>query len=602
MEKRVPGGTISVATRKHSNFFVVLYSRTRHPSAKARSGPLGKAADLPLSLAKLSGPPLHLCLSPSILPMSPRPASSNYFHSSSSSPQQSSTLTSKRSIMATATQTMVKDAIEGIENNPKVPAVEIGPSSAGRALSSSSSSSPSSSNSPPAPIHETSTTTEAERPKLSTLQAWIVIIQLCGNNFINSFSAGLLMVCLPVMAADLNLPQNLLTWPNSVSALTSGSCYLIMGYVSDVLGARRVNIPGSFLQSVFIIATGACQNGAELIAFRALGGVANALFTPSARAMLSKNLAHGRLRNFGFATLVLAFPLGAGLGLVLGGIYADKANWRVGYYSSGAIGLCLSLLGFFTLPKDEKPLGTSRETLRRLAFEIDWLGVALASGSVTMLSYVFAMLSVSADEIHRPTNIALLVISIALLPAFGLWMHRQEKLQRPAVIPNSLWKDSRFTSICLMIGLSNGAQSGLGLFTSLLYVYLPERCYGSYPLTTFQLSGSTAFVSLSSLDSYSASSCHGGTVLHLRRRLYQPSFCLSRCHRGDGPLLAISLVDGHYTTILALLVQRILGPGRRPIEHRCDVHRRLLGHRRSLLWQISSSWRGGVQHLLSDWC
>ncbi|KAF2158497.1 hypothetical protein M409DRAFT_38214 [Zasmidium cellare ATCC 36951] len=310
---------------------------------------------------------------------------------------------------------------------------------------------------------------ETERPKLSTFQAWIVIIQLCGNSFINSFSAGLLMVCLPVMAADLNLPQNLLTWPNSVSALTSGSCYLVMGSVSDVLGARRMNVPGSFLQSIFIIATGASQNGGELIAFRALGGVANALFTPSARAMLSTNIAHGRLRNFGFASMFLAFPLGAGLGLVLGGIYADEANWRVGYYSSGAVGLCLSLLGLCTLPKDEKPLGTAREALDRLAFEIDWMGVALASSSVALLSVVFAMLSVNADDIRRPVNIVLLAISIALLPAFVLWMHRQEKLGKPAVIPNSLWKDGRFTSICLMIGLSNGAQSGLSLFCSLFF-------------------------------------------------------------------------------------------------------------------------------------
>ncbi|KAK4498630.1 hypothetical protein PRZ48_009140 [Zasmidium cellare] len=373
--------------------------------------------------------------------------------------------------MATITQTAVEqEAIEGIEHNPKIPTVEVGPSSAGRALSSSSSSTtPSSNNSQPASTRETPTEAEAQRPKLSTPQAWIVIVQLCGNNFINSFSAGLLMVCLPIMAADLNLPQNLLTWPNSVSALTSGACYLIMGSVSDVLGARRVNVPGSFLQSVFIIATGSCQNGAELIAFRALGGVANALYTPSARAMLSKNIAHGRLRNFGFATMFLAFPLGAGLGLVLGGIYADKANWRVGYYSSGGLGLFLSLLGLWTLPKDEKPIESVREAARRLALEIDWLGVALASASATMLSVVFAMLSVNGDDIRRPVNIALLAISIALLPAFALWMHRQEKLGKPAVIPNSLWKDSRFTSICLMIGLSNGAQSGLSLFCSLFF-------------------------------------------------------------------------------------------------------------------------------------
>lgn len=424
-----------------------------------------KAANLLPNKARLRALAAATC--PSILPRPSRPPLFSHhgsFPSSKHHCQPFAVIT-----MATSTQTVIEqEVLDGIQHNPKIPAVvDVAPSSAGRALSSTPSSSPpSSTHEPPA---------EAERPKLSTLQAWIVIIQLCGNNVVNSFSAGVLMVCLPIMAADLRLPSNLLLWPNSVSALTSGSCFLIMGSVSDVLGARRMNIPGSFLQSVFIIATGFSQNGAELIAFRALGGVANALFSPSARSILSNNIAHGRLRNFGFATMFLAFPLGAGLGLVLGGIYADKASWRVAYWSSGALGLVLSLMGLWTLPKDEKPLSSAKEALKRLALEIDWLGVLLASASAALLSYVFAMLSANADEIHRPTNIALFSVSIALIPAFALWMHRQEKLQKPAVIPNSLWRDSRFTSICLMIGLSNGAQSGLSLFCSLLYVFLHHR-------------------------------------------------------------------------------------------------------------------------------
>ncbi|KAJ5540468.1 hypothetical protein N7494_005544 [Penicillium frequentans] len=52
--------------------------------------------------------------------------------------------------------------------------------------------------------------------ELSRARAVILMITLTGLTFIGSMSAGLLTVCLPGMAADLNLPDNLLLWPASV--------------------------------------------------------------------------------------------------------------------------------------------------------------------------------------------------------------------------------------------------------------------------------------------------------------------------------------------------------------------------------------------------
>lgn len=67
----------------------------------------------------------------------------------------------------------------------------------------------------------------------------------------------------------------------------------------------------------------------------------------------------------------------------------------------------------------------------------------------------------------------LLILSVAFMPIFAFWMHRQEKKGKPALIPNSLWKKRTFTSICLMVLLSIALISGIELFSSLLYVSLP---------------------------------------------------------------------------------------------------------------------------------
>lgn len=55
-----------------------------------------------------------------------------------------------------------------------------------------------------------------------------------------------------------------------------------------------------------------------------------------------------------------------------------------------------------------------------------------------------------------------------LIPSFILWVGRQEKLGRPAVIPNSLWRNRIFSVICIGVfitwGVFNGIESYLTLY------------------------------------------------------------------------------------------------------------------------------------------
>lgn len=77
-------------------------------------------------------------------------------------------------------------------------------------------------------------------------------------------------------------------------------------------------------------------------------------------------------------------------------------------------------------------------------------------------------LSADIHVIRQPTNIVSLLLSVALLPFFAWWMRRQELRGKPALIPNRLWKNSAFTSVCLMVLLSSAVTEGMELFASLL--------------------------------------------------------------------------------------------------------------------------------------
>lgn len=70
--------------------------------------------------------------------------------------------------------------------------------------------------------------------------------------------------------------------------------------------------------------------------------------------------------------------------------------------------------------------------------------------------------------VRKPVNATLLSFSLALVPAFVFWVGRQEGLQKPALVPNSIWKNKAFTTICLMVLLSFAVIQSMELFVSLL--------------------------------------------------------------------------------------------------------------------------------------
>jgi hypothetical protein len=97
------------------------------------------------------------------------------------------------------------------------------------------------------------------------------------------------------------------------------------------------------------------------------------------------------------------------------------------------------------------------------------------SGSKAHIS-TFRVVSDDTQRIHDSTQIVLLSIAGACLPSFVFWVQRQEKRGKPALIPNSLWKELAFSSICIMVFLTWAIVHSLEYLFSLLYVTTtPDR-------------------------------------------------------------------------------------------------------------------------------
>lgn len=244
----------------------------------------------------------------------------------------------------------------------------------------------------PSALEDTTVTTTPEARPLSKLQLTMTILQPSLINFFGSFTSGIITVGLPAIASSISLQRSLYLWPSSIYNLTSGAALLIAGSVADIIGARHVEVCGIFLLGVFVLACGLAQTGVQFIVFRALQGIALAMHIPASVSIITAAVPAGRARNIGFGCLGLTQPLGFSFGMVISGIMIERIGWRSAFYLSGAGILIAAAASWFTLPKI-KPENEGliiRGLLERLRREVDWVGGAIASSGLALLSYVLA--------------------------------------------------------------------------------------------------------------------------------------------------------------------------------------------------------------------
>ncbi|RDL38338.1 Uncharacterized protein BP5553_02678 [Venustampulla echinocandica] len=302
---------------------------------------------------------------------------------------------------------------------------------------------------------------------ISKAKGVTVIATLAGMSFLNSMGSGILIAALPRIAKDVGLPQGLILWPAVVYALAAGCLLLIFGAIADVVGAKLMWVVGSFLFAIFTIAIGLARTSIQIILFRTLLGAAISMCLPTAVSLITNTFPKGTWRNIAFAMNGMGQPLGFALGLVLGGIFTDTIGWRWSYYMMAIINLCISIASIWSLPSIHHH--SEKRWTRRLLEDIDWLGTVILSVALGVLLYVLAVTTSSYRNIGDTQNIVLLIVSGVLLGAFPCWMHYQCKKSRPALIPNRLWGNASFTSICISVFLCWGSLNGIQYFTTLYF-------------------------------------------------------------------------------------------------------------------------------------
>jgi EmrB/QacA subfamily drug resistance transporter len=140
--------------------------------------------------------------------------------------------------------------------------------------------------------------------------------------------ATIVNVALPQAQRELGMSDTERQWVITAYVLAFGALLLIGGRIADYWGRKRSYMVGMLGFGLASAWGGLAQSGLELIIARGLQGVFAALLAPAALALLTVTFPSGRERGTAFAVFGTVAGTGAAVGLLLGGVLTEFADWR----------------------------------------------------------------------------------------------------------------------------------------------------------------------------------------------------------------------------------------------------------------------------------
>lgn len=297
------------------------------------------------------------------------------------------------------------------------------------------------------------------------------IISVTCATFVGSINVGMLTIAIPSVAEDVGLDSSLLLWPQSISSLVCACTLLLFGSLADAFGSHRVYLLGIVLQTAFTLGTALVHTSTQLLVCRALAGLAQAAILPSSVGLIVRTCPEGRMRNIAFASMGSGQPLGFSIGLVMAGGLIESLGWRSGFYVAAGINLFVCVLALFSLAGPARAAPVDWQSLKG---SIDWAGTMVMTTLLALVSYVLTIITAEGWSASYKANITMLCIAAVLGPVFVWWQDRQVRLGRPALIPNSLWRQTKFSCICASVLLIWGAFNSFEQFMSLWFQLVDE--------------------------------------------------------------------------------------------------------------------------------
>jgi len=236
----------------------------------------------------------------------------------------------------------------------------------------------------------------------------VALVVLCAGALMVILDQTIVNVALPTIRADLGLSQAGLAWVVNGYMITFGGLLLLAGRAGDMFGRRRVFRLGLAVFTVASLLCGLATSGPALVAARFLQGVGGALSSAVVLGMIVAMYPEPGARARAIGVFSFVGAAGASIGLIVGGVLTQAANWHWIFFVNVPVGVAAILLSGRVLPAD------AGNGVRRGGADA---GGALLVTSALMLG-VYAIVTVPDHGWTAPVNLGAGAAALALLAGF----------------------------------------------------------------------------------------------------------------------------------------------------------------------------------------
>ena len=279
---------------------------------------------------------------------------------------------------------------------------------------------------------------------------WWALGALALSVLVVALDLFVLTLALPTVSADLHASSGDLQWFVDAYSLVLAAALLPAGLLGDRIGRKRLLIGALALFGVASIACAYSTAAGELIAARAVLGLAAAVILPLSLAVLPVLFTPAE-RPKAIAAVGGATFLGYPIGPILGGWLLDHFWWGSVFLINLPVVVIAIVAVAFLMPESR---GERRQ-------RVDLTGIVVSSAGLTSLTY--GLIKAGDNGWTDPTAVATMAAGVVVLAAFVLWERAVSRSSGPVLplVDLGLFASAGFTWGTILSTLVSFALFGL---------------------------------------------------------------------------------------------------------------------------------------------
>jgi MFS transporter, DHA2 family, multidrug resistance protein len=244
---------------------------------------------------------------------------------------------------------------------------------------------------------------------------WIGLAVIALPCLVYAMDLTVLNLAVPHLSADLQPSSAQLLWIVDIYGFMVAGLLVTMGTLGDRIGRRRLLLTGAAAFGIASVLAAYATSAEQLIAARALLGVAGATLAPSTLSLIRSMFADPRQRTVAVGVWISSFSAGGAVGPLLGGVLLEWFWWGSVFLLAVPVMVLLLLLGPILLPEYRDPE----------AGRLDLVSAGMSLAAV--LAVIYGLKQLAQDGLAWTPALSILVG----LGIGAVFMRRQQRLADP---------------------------------------------------------------------------------------------------------------------------------------------------------------------------